>query len=91
MALYKKTVSGEIRRKLEQELSAELVEITDVSHKHAGHGGARPEGETHFEVRIVSERFKGLSRVQQHQLVYAALSELMNNPIHALALKCECP
>lgn len=80
-----------IRNKLEQELKPQRVEIADVSHKHAGHSGAQPGGNTHFEVHIVAECFRGLPRVRQHQLVYDALKGLMNNPIHALALRCEVP
>ena len=91
MGLQEGAVMAVIRHKLEQTLQPQRVEITDISHRHAGHSGTRPEGETHFEVEIVSERFRGLSRVQQHQLVYAALGGTMGNPVHALALKCSCP
>jgi stress-induced morphogen len=45
----------------------------------------------HFEARIVSEAFAGKSRIEQHQLVYAALGEAMHGPIHALALKTYTP
>lgn len=88
MGLYEGGVLAVIRSRLEQNLNPQRVEIIDVSHRHAGHVGARPGGETHFEVTIVSPCFRGLSRVQQHQLVYAALGEVMGDPVHALALKC---
>jgi BolA protein len=74
-----------------EKLSADRVEVQDESLKHAGHAGAAPGGETHFDVFVVSERFDGLSRVQRHQLVYDALAEYMNNPIHALAIKAKTP
>ena len=45
----------------------------------------------HFDARIVSEAFVGKSRIEQHQLVYAALGEAMHGPIHALALKTYTP
>lgn len=45
----------------------------------------------HYQAVIVSERFAGKSRVQQHQLVYAALGELMDGPVHALALETRAP
>jgi stress-induced morphogen len=45
----------------------------------------------HFQARVVSERFAGRSLVEQHQLVYAALGDAMNGPIHALALKTYTP
>jgi stress-induced morphogen len=41
----------------------------------------------HYRARIVSAAFKGLSRVKQHQLVYAALSGKMGGALHALALE----
>ncbi|MFO0571003.1 MAG: BolA family transcriptional regulator [Polyangiaceae bacterium] len=45
----------------------------------------------HFDARIVSEAFVGKSRLEQHQLVYAALGDAMKGPIHALALKTYTP
>jgi len=45
----------------------------------------------HWEAVIVSDAFSGKSRIQQHQMVYAALGELMAGPIHALALKTYTP
>lgn len=45
----------------------------------------------HYEALIVSPAFAGKSRVEQHQLVYAALGELMAGPIHALALQTYTP
>jgi len=45
----------------------------------------------HYKARIVSEAFKGLSRVRQHQLVYAALKGRMGGELHALALETAAP
>jgi acid stress-induced BolA-like protein IbaG/YrbA len=45
----------------------------------------------HFEALIVSEAFKGKSRVQRHQLVYAALGERMREEIHALSMRTLTP
>jgi len=45
----------------------------------------------HWEALIVSGAFSGKSRIQQHQMVYAALGELMAGPVHALALKTYTP
>lgn len=63
--------------------------VTDDSHLHAGHAGAR-EG-SHFTVHIRSERFRGVSRVARHRLVYDALSLWMHRGIHALALQARAP
>ena len=65
------------------------LEIQDDSHLHAGHAGAR-EGR-HFTVRIVSERFNGLSRIGRHRLVYDALQNLIPRGIHALAIEARAP
>jgi BolA protein len=63
--------------------------ITDDSHLHAGHAGAREGG--HFSVRIRSERFAGLSRVARHRLVYDSLGSLMTAGIHALIIDAQLP
>ena len=86
------TVADTIRRKLEAAFTpAELV-VDDESAKHAGHAGARPSGETHFAVRLVSETFVGVSRVERQRRVYAALAdELKPNGIHALSLTTLTP
>ena len=62
------------------------LEITDESHKHAGHAGAR-EGGGHFVVYIVSARFNGKTTPIRHRMVYSALGEMMKRDIHALTLK----
>ncbi len=70
-------------------LQATSLDVRDDSHLHAGHAGAR-EGR-HFSVRVVSERFKGLSRVARHRLVYDAAAVLMERGIHALAIDARAP
>jgi len=45
----------------------------------------------HYAAKIVSEAFRGKSRVQQHQLVYAALKGKMGGELHALALTTAAP
>jgi stress-induced morphogen len=45
----------------------------------------------HYQATVVASAFEGKSRVQQHQLIYAALGELMAGPVHALALKTYTP
>ena len=63
--------------------------VQDDSHLHAGHAGAR-EGR-HFSVRVVSERFTGVSRVARHRLVYDAVASLIPAGIHALAIDARAP
>ena len=80
------SVAERIARKLRGAFSPRLLAVTDESHKHAGHAGARPEGETHFHVRIVAEAFDGRTRVDRHRLVNEALAEELAGPVHALSI-----
>lgn len=85
------TVAETIRRILTDALAPDRLEIIDDSHRHVGHAGARPEGETHFTVEIVAAQFAGRSRVDRQRLVYAALADLMRERVHALALRTLTP
>jgi BolA protein len=80
-----------ISAKLTQHFSPAALEVIDESHHHAGHSGAREDGESHFRVRIVSEAFRGKSRVEQHRMVNAALSEELKERVHALAIQSSAP
>ena len=86
------TMADTIRQKLQAAFAPTELVIADDSAKHAGHSGARPGGETHFSVRLVSDSFEGQSRVERQRRVYAALAEeLKPNRIHALALTTLTP
>ena len=67
------------------------LELVDESAQHAGHVGAAPGGNTHWRLSIVSPRFSGQPTVARHRMVYQALGELMQNPIHALAITARAP
>jgi BolA protein len=79
-----------IRGRLEAAFAPETLEIIDDSQKHAGHAGAA-DGRGHFRVRIVSERFDQLDRVQRHRMVYEALGNLMQTDIHGLQVTALTP
>ncbi len=85
------TVADTIREKLIAAFTPVDLVIEDESARHAGHSGARPSGETHFQVRIVSAAFEGLSRVERQRRVYAVLADEMRGPVHALALTTLAP
>ena len=85
------TMTDTIRGKLSAALSPTLLEVEDDSARHEGHSGHRHGGETHFNVRIVSALFVGLSRVERQRRVYAALADEMKAQIHALALTTLAP
>jgi len=85
------SIQSSIRAKLNGALSPVLLEIVDESAKHAGHAGARPGGQTHFAVKIVSSNFEGLSRVERQRKVYGLLEPQFAAGLHALALKTMTP
>lgn len=80
-----------VMRKKLAALEPESLAVTDDSAAHAGHAGAAPGGNTHWSVEIVSRAFEGKPTVARHRMVYAALGELMNNPIHALQIRALAP
>ncbi len=81
--------SENIEAALRAALQPDTLAVQDDSHLHAGHAGAR-EGR-HFSVRLVSQRFVGLSRVARHRLVYDSLKPLIDGGIHALAIDARAP
>lgn len=74
-----------LKERLKNQLQATNVEVTDESHLHAGHEGAKSGGR-HFRVRISSPKFNGLRTLARHRLVYDAVSDWMKHDIHALAI-----
>ncbi|PPR22475.1 MAG: DNA-binding transcriptional regulator BolA [Alphaproteobacteria bacterium MarineAlpha10_Bin2] len=84
-------VAQAIENKLSKELTPARLEIEDDSARHHGHAGARPEGESHFNVTVVSAKFEGMSRIERQRLVYRLLAEEMKTDIHALALTTLTP
>jgi len=84
------SVEAEIRARLAS-LEPERLELVDESARHEGHAGWQPGGGTHWRLRIVSPQFAGKTTVARHRMVYAALGELMQHPIHALAIQARMP
>ncbi len=86
---------GPVGRQMEEALKAAFnpqhLEVIDESHRHAGHSGAHPDGESHFRVIIVSEAFAGQPLVQRHRMVNEALAELLRERVHALAITARTP
>lgn len=74
-----------------QQLKPTSIDLIDNSHQHAGHAGSKGfNGESHFDLTIVSEAFEGLNLVKRHQLIYMILGEIMPK-IHALSIKANTP
>ena len=78
-----------IREHLQQALQPEHIEIVDDSHQHIGHASAGGAG--HFSVTVIANAFAEQNAVQRHRLVYAALSDLMPDEIHAVSIKAYTP
>ena len=79
--------SERIRDILAETFAPSALDVIDDSHKHAGHAGARPEGETHYTVKITASSFEGMSRVAAQRAVMAALQSEFDNGLHALSIK----
>ncbi len=71
-------------------LQPSVLEISDDSHKHAGHEGAR-DGRGHYSLLIVSAAFSGLNAIARHRAVYEAVGSLMQTDIHALSMRAYAP
>jgi BolA protein len=80
------SVEEQIHTLLQECFHPDSLIVRNDSHLHQGHQGSPGTGDTHFTVTIVSKDFENKSRVQCHQMVYLCLKDLMNNPIHALAI-----
>ena len=80
-----------IREKLIRALAPQALEIIDESLSHAGHTGARSEGNTHFHIKLTAQAFGSLSRLERHRVVYEILKAELNGHIHALSLDLRSP
>ena len=65
--------------------------IEDESHRHEGHAGHRPGGQTHFRVTIVAEAFRGRSRIERHRMINEVLAAELQGGVHALAINAKAP
>lgn len=79
-----------IRALVQDRFAPQQLEVLDDSAAHAGHAGAAGGG-GHFRVRLVSESFRGLGRLERHRQVHAALEPLFRGEIHALSLVALAP
>ena len=85
------SIRDAITNKLREAFAPESLKVTDESHMHEGHAGHRPGGETHFSVYIVSQAFKGKSRIERHRMINATLAGELAGSVHALAIKAQAP
>ena len=80
-----------ITEKLSRAFTPQSLHVEDESHRHEGHAGHRPGGETHFRLYIVSEAFRGKSRLQRHRMINETLAGELAGGVHALAIHAAAP
>ena len=81
------SISQEIEKRLNENFEITTLRVIDESHKHEGHIGHKPEGETHFRIKMASPDFKRMSRIDRQRKIYHLLDDLLKTRIHALALE----
>jgi len=84
------SIDARIRERLSA-LAPLQMELVDDSAKHHGHAGWKDGGGTHWQLAIVSAAFSGKPTVARHRMIYQALGDLMENPIHALSIVARAP
>ncbi len=80
-----------ITKKLTEAFAPQSLKVVDELHQHEGHAGHRPGGQTHFRVYIVSEAFKGKTRLERHRMINGKLSDQLAGGVHALAIHASAP
>ncbi len=85
------SVKQTIATKLTQAFAPQSLDVIDESHQHEGHAGHRQGGESHFRVYIVSDAFRGKSRIARHRLVNETLAHELASGVHALAIHADAP
>jgi BolA family transcriptional regulator, general stress-responsive regulator len=78
-----------IETKLRAAFAPRSLNVRDVSAQHEGHAGARPGGQTHFEVEITAAAFDGMSRIAMHRAVMGELGDEFAGTLHALNIKAK--
>jgi BolA family transcriptional regulator, general stress-responsive regulator len=84
-------VGKALEGKLQAAFTPVSLQVIDESSRHAGHAGARPDGESHFRVKIVAAAFQGKSRVEQHRMINQVLAAELKERVHALAIEASAP
>ncbi len=85
MAIETYGTKDKIISKIKEALSAVYVDVIDESFKHVGHAGAAQGG--HFILKVVSDRFNGVSLIDRNRFIYRLLEEEMKGEIHAITIR----
>ena len=79
-----------MRDRLTAKLLPLQLDISDDSHLHAGHAGARG-GAGHFSVHVVAQAFADKTLIERHRMIYDLLQDMMHTEIHALSIQARSP
>jgi BolA protein len=85
------SIENSIREKLKGAFAPIELQVTNDSHRHAGHGSSPKTGESHFSVVVVSPAFAGRSRLERHRMVNDTLAQELKGGVHALAITALTP
>jgi BolA family transcriptional regulator, general stress-responsive regulator len=91
-------LTDRIKAKLQSAFAPATIEVSDQSHRHAGHahvmsgsGRAAQLAGTHFNIKIVSDAFKGKSRIERHRAINDILRSEFAAGVHAVAIEAKAP
>lgn len=79
----------EIEDRLRAAFAPHMLDVVDDSESHRGHAGYPEGGESHFNVAIRADQFKGMTRVARHRAIHTALGSQLISEIHALAIDAD--
>ena len=85
----KNSISTSIEQKLIKKFSPIKLIIEDVSEKHRGHAGFKEGGESHFVIKIKSNYFKDMTKLEIHRLINDVLKEEWAFGVHSISIKTE--
>ena len=79
-------IEDQLKDILSKNINCKVLEVANQSHLHADHAGSPGTGQSHFHVKIVSEDFQSLSKIERHKLVNTYVFPLFERGLHALSL-----
>lgn len=85
------SVASLIEQRIRAALDPVRLVVNNDSARHHGHAGDDGSGESHFSVEVESNAFAGKSRLERQRMVNAALGDLMEARIHAMAIRATAP
>ena len=81
------SVSEYLTEQLTEAFSPVSLEVINESHLHSGHAGDDGSGESHMRIRIVSDAFKSMNRIERHRAVNAVVQPMIDQGLHACAIE----